>query len=108
MARGAGAVLAITLHPEADKQITGSDCLQLSHIKVGGPDMADVQNYATSLTAYIPAPVVTSLTEVAAQGTPRWGTVYRLDGTRVGALSQVWPHLPAGLYIVNGKRIMKR
>lgn len=108
VARGAGAVLAITLHPEADKQITGNDCLQLSHIKVGGPDMADVQNYATSLTAYIPAPVVTSLTEVAAQGTPRWGTVYRLDGTRVGALPQVWPHLPAGLYIVNGKRIMKR
>lgn len=108
VARGAGAVLAITLHPEADKQITGNDCLQLSHIKVGGPDMADVQNYATSLTAYIPAPVVTSLTEVAAQGTPRWGTVYRLDGTRVGALPQVWRHLPAGLYLVNGKRIMKR
>ena len=60
VARGAGAVLAITLHPEADKQITGNDCLQLSHIKVGGPDMADVQNYATSLTAYIPAPVVTA------------------------------------------------
>ena len=71
VARGAGAVLAITLHPEADKQITGNDCLQLSHIKVGGPDMADVQNYATSLTAYIPAPVVTSLTEVVAQGIPR-------------------------------------
>ena len=108
VARGAGAVLAITLHPEADKQITGNDCVQLSHIKVGGPDMADVQNYATSLTANIPVPVVTSLAGGAAQGTPRWGTVYRLDGTKVGALPQVWPHLPAGLYIVNGKRIMKR
>lgn len=108
VARGIGDVLFIQLHPTTDDAFKNNAALQLSNIKVGGPNLTDVGNYATWLSAIIPEPVVTNLLNATdnAQAALQ-GAIYTLSGIKVGVAPHDWAHLPSGIYIYNGKRILK-
>lgn len=105
--RGMGTVLHIILHPEDATLITGNDCVKLSNIKVGGPDMVDVENYARDLNVNIPKPeIVSALNTVTISADD--SAIYSLSGIKIANSLKAFPHLPAGVYICKGKRIIKR
>lgn len=107
VSRGVGDVLSIQLHPTSNEAYKQQAALQLTQIKVGGPDMADIENYASSLSSLLPEPILTSIEGATIRNIEKpQGIVYSIEGVRVGFLPKDQNSLHRGIYICNGKRIL--
>ena len=107
VSRGVGDVLSIQLHPTSNEAYKQQAALQLTQIKVGGPNMADIENYASSLSALLPEPILIGIEGATIRNIEKpQGIVYSIDGVRVGSLPKDQNSLPRGIYICNGKRIL--